>query len=145
MGAAGVGAGTGTAGGSPGLGGLGSTGLGGRGPGRAGFGGHHGGRGYGSRYGHPGTFTGYGDPYGEHRDYYARRGPVTAVGPTGENVRVVDLQRALKARGYYRGSVNGRFGPSSVQALERFRQERGIAPANFLDATTVSALGLRTS
>lgn len=120
-------------------------GRGGYGPGR-GYGGYggYGGRGYGGRgpgrgYGRPGTFTGYGDPYGQHREYALSRA-TTGTSLTGDQIRVVDLQRTLKSRGYYRGPVDGRFGPGSVEALERFRRERGLTPGGPLDRATLDAL-----
>lgn len=131
---------------SAGVGNAGGVGNSGGAPGRAGNhggqGGYGRGRGYGftSRYGVPGTFTGYGDPYGLHRDAVPRSflGGPAVVG----QVSAVDVQRALRARGYYRGRVNGRFGADSGQALERFRQDRGLATGGYLDPATVGALGL---
>lgn len=91
------------------------------------------------RYGRPGTFTGYGDPYGQRRDY-ALSQMASGAALTGDQIRVVDLQRALRARGYYRGPVDGRFGPGSVEALQRFRRERGLTPGGPLDRDTLDAL-----
>ena len=130
-----AGAGTGAGAGSS-IGTGGSRGGAGRGGGR----GHgYGGRGYGARYGRPGTFTGYGDPYGQHRDYaLSQMNSRTSL--TGDQIRVVDLQRVLKARGYYRGPMDGRFGPGSVEALEQFRRARGLTPGGSLDRATLDAL-----
>lgn len=63
-----------------------------------------------------------------HHGYASRAasGPRTMGGAVRNPV--ADMQRALAARGYYRGPVDGLFTPASVEALHRFQHDQGLAP-----------------
>jgi Putative peptidoglycan binding domain len=51
-----------------------------------------------------------------------------------------DVQQALNARGFTT-SVDGQFGPSTLNAMERFQRANGL-PVGYLTVDTVRALGL---
>jgi peptidoglycan hydrolase-like protein with peptidoglycan-binding domain len=55
---------------------------------------------------------------------------------------VVEVQRQLISRGYYRGRVDGRPGPRTAFALRAFQFESGLPPTGRLDTTSLNALGL---
>jgi peptidoglycan hydrolase-like protein with peptidoglycan-binding domain len=55
---------------------------------------------------------------------------------------VVDLQRQLITRGYYRGRVDGRYGRQTALALREFQFGSGLLPTGRLDMSTLTALGL---
>src|SRR5881398_1764917 len=74
-------------------------------------------------------------------DDSSRLGPVLA--PSRINVRiVVEVQRQLVSRGYYRGWVDGRYGRGTAFAVRAFQLRSGISPTGRLDVTTLDALGL---
>jgi peptidoglycan hydrolase-like protein with peptidoglycan-binding domain len=55
-------------------------------------------------------------------------------------VRAVQAQ--LRTLGFYRGAVDGVWGPGTEAALESFQRGRGRTPDGQLGPATVSALGL---
>jgi murein L,D-transpeptidase YcbB/YkuD len=60
--------------------------------------------------------------------------------PTPE--RYAEIQRALAKSGYYEGSANGVWGQSSVDALQRFQQDKGLEPTGKIDALSLIKLNL---
>ena len=55
---------------------------------------------------------------------------------------VVSVQRALKARGYYAGPVDGDAGPGTRAAIRGFRADTGLAPSSGIDGPLLHALRL---
>lgn len=51
------------------------------------------------------------------------------------------VQRQLAKRGYYRGSVDGEFGPASREALKRFQKSQGLKETGRIDEDSLDALG----
>ncbi len=51
------------------------------------------------------------------------------------------VQRQLAKRGYYKGSVDGQFGPASKDALTRFQRKQGLKETGRIDEPTLEALG----
>ncbi len=51
------------------------------------------------------------------------------------------VQRQLAKRGYYRGKVDGEFGPASREALSRFQKSQDIKASGKIDEETLEALG----
>jgi hypothetical protein len=55
---------------------------------------------------------------------------------------VVSVQRALKARGYYGGPVDGDAGPGTRAAIRGFRVENGLGASSAIDGPLLHALRL---
>ncbi|MDB6006855.1 MAG: hypothetical protein JWR15_3842, partial [Prosthecobacter sp.] len=53
------------------------------------------------------------------------------------------VQQALARLGYYRGNVDGQFGPQSYSALNRYQQSQGMPVSNTISAILLRALGLQ--
>ena len=98
---------------------------------------------YGGFYGDP---AGYG-PYGYGYNNGAYDGQIVD-GQNRNNGNAPDpsalpkeVQRQLSKRGYYRGSVDGEFGPASKSALTRFQQDNHLHATGRVDGATLKALG----
>jgi peptidoglycan hydrolase-like protein with peptidoglycan-binding domain len=52
------------------------------------------------------------------------------------------IQERLRSLGFYRGTIDGTWGPSTQSAIEQFQQNRGLQPNGQLTQATVSAMGL---
>jgi peptidoglycan hydrolase-like protein with peptidoglycan-binding domain len=56
---------------------------------------------------------------------------------------VVNLQSALRQRGYYQNpNITGYFGPQTAEAVRAFQRDRGFAHSGAADPQTLAALGL---
>jgi peptidoglycan hydrolase-like protein with peptidoglycan-binding domain len=53
---------------------------------------------------------------------------------------VMSLQRELKRAGYDPGATDGRMGPMTRRALERFQQAQGLSPTGEADIPTLTRL-----
>ncbi len=62
-----------------------------------------------------------------------------AVAP--DQVRAV--QGRLRETGFYRGPMDGVWGPETQQAIARFQQSRGLEPNSQLNPATMGALGFQ--
>ena len=51
------------------------------------------------------------------------------------------VQRQLSKRGYYKGTVDGEFGPASRDALKKFQKSQGLKPTGNIDEDSLDALG----
>jgi peptidoglycan hydrolase-like protein with peptidoglycan-binding domain len=60
--------------------------------------------------------------------------------PTPDRYR--EIQQALAAKGYYKGSVNGEWGPESMEALKQFQTNQKLKADGKLDSMSLIALGL---
>lgn len=56
--------------------------------------------------------------------------------------RYKQIQQALKDKGYYLGKIDGKWGPESVSALQRFQTEQGIDNEGKITALALIGLGL---
>lgn len=54
------------------------------------------------------------------------------------------VQRQLAEQGYYKGSIDGEFGPASKSALRRFQRDRDLKETGLIDEATLKALGFST-
>lgn len=46
--------------------------------------------------------------------------------PSGFEISGVDIQKALKGAGYYAGSIDGKIGPDSREAIRNFQRDNGL-------------------
>jgi len=56
--------------------------------------------------------------------------------------RYKQIQRALADKGYYYGKIDGKWGPQSISALQRFQTEQGIDNEGKITALALIGLGL---
>ncbi len=64
--------------------------------------------------------------------------PMEALSPAA----VRNVQRRLRMLGFYRGPIDGVWGPGTQAGLERFQQGRGLQATGQINPATVAALGL---
>ena len=64
-------------------------------------------------------------------------------GSSGSTVKTI--QRKLKNWGYYKGSVDGVYGPKTVSAVKYFQRKNGLSPDGIVGNKTLKALGMSTS
>jgi putative peptidoglycan binding protein len=79
------------------------------------------------------------------RAQFGRAGGATTTTSTNLNLsepEIRELQQVLVDRGFYRGQVNGVFGPELREALIGFQRNQGFETTGSIDTRTVSALGL---
>jgi hypothetical protein len=89
-------------------------------------------------YGYPGY---YGDvPYGPQPAFEGKIADGSAPGQNGPSLPTV-VQQQLAKRGYYKGSIDGKFGPASRSALSRFQHQNGLQETGRIDEPTLMALG----
>ncbi|WP_187830362.1 peptidoglycan-binding domain-containing protein [Siccirubricoccus phaeus] len=70
-------------------------------------------------------------------------GTPAAMAPEPLSPRAVrNVQRRLRALGFYRGPVDGAWGAGTQSAIERFQQGRGLQATGQLNPATAAALGL---
>jgi peptidoglycan hydrolase-like protein with peptidoglycan-binding domain len=55
---------------------------------------------------------------------------------------VIDVQQALRRRGYYHGSIDGDAGPGTRGAIRAYQDDRGLAVTGRIDAALVRSLGI---
>ena len=60
--------------------------------------------------------------------------------PTAE--RYQEIQQALADKGYFKGPVDGNWGPESVDALQRFQHEQNLTEDGKISSLSLIALGL---
>ncbi len=68
--------------------------------------------------------------------------PRRYVQPAPTPERYKEIQQALAARGYFKGDVNGTWGPDSIDALRRFQAGQNLEPDGKLGSLSLIALGL---
>jgi peptidoglycan hydrolase-like protein with peptidoglycan-binding domain len=62
--------------------------------------------------------------------------------PRGNARLVAELEHQLMSRGYYRGWIDGRYGPRTAFAVRAFQFQSELPPTGELDTRTLDALGL---
>ena len=67
----------------------------------------------------------------------AAAAPAQAAG----NSRVAAIQVALQARGFYRGTIDGYYGPGTQHAVIRFQRRRGLLADGIAGRVTRRSLG----
>ena len=68
---------------------------------------------------------------------------VLKVGSSGEEVKT--LQTKLKRWGYYNGSVDGKFGAQTQEAVQYFQRKNGLTADGVVGSATAKALGMSVS
>ena len=71
---------------------------------------------------------------------HSRRRQTGQKVPTPE--RIAEIQQALAKDGSFTGTASGKFDSSTVAALKKFQDARGLNPTGKLDALTLQKLGL---
>jgi len=71
---------------------------------------------------------------------YVYRGS-TVNGSYSDNL-AADVQRELKRRGYYRGSIDGAIGPASRSAIRAYQADRGLSVNGRIDRSLLDALDI---
>ena len=56
------------------------------------------------------------------------------------DIPLIDIQRALKRKGYYHGLVNGVWNRATWIAIVEFKRDHGLKPDGVVDAATWSLL-----
>jgi len=84
-------------------------------------------------YGPDGYDSGQGEEYYNQNGYGASYGDST----------VAAAQERLSRLGYYRGEIDGTFGPQTRRAIERYQNRHGLRVTGYLTTDTLDALGLR--
>ena len=51
-----------------------------------------------------------------------------------------DIQRALRSRGYYRGSIDGDIGPGTRSAIRAYQRDRGLPVTGRIDTALLRSL-----
>lgn len=80
------------------------------------------------------------DPYFSSYSYDA---PIYAYENQDPGQVIADVQSALQQQGYYRGSVDGTYGPMTRRALLNFQGENGLPQTGQIDQDTLGALGMQ--
>ena len=58
---------------------------------------------------------------------------------------VKEVQRRLKNWGYYKGAVDGIYGPATVEAVKAFQRKNGLTADGIVGKSTYAALGMNES
>ena len=100
------------------------------------------GYGYGAPYGYgygpdgtDGAYEGRGTNDGNGSDRNAP--PAPGSGPSLPQA----VQRQLSKKGYYKGEIDGQFGPASRSALSNFQRDHNLRETGRIDEPTLDALG----
>ena len=96
---------------------------------------------YGYGYGYDPGYSGYGYDDGSYYGGGAYGGG--AYGDQSGDSSVAAAQERLAQMGYYRGQIDGVFGPETQRALRAFQRDRGLDESGYLTQETRNALGLR--
>ena len=86
-------------------------------------------------------------PYYAPAPYYYEPAPVVVGRPVAVNREVcgdlvVDVQRALARKGYYRGAVDGDLGPQTRASLREWQMDCRLPATGRLDTATLRSLAL---
>ena len=85
------------------------------------------------------------DPMQQQGDSMQQQDSMQQGGSTQANLdeqTIRDVQQKLKDAGYDVGQVDGKWGPRTNAALQKFQQAQGIQASGELDQQTLSALGV---
>jgi hypothetical protein len=99
-------------------------------------------------YGYPYDYYSYGDdPYQDDSgayegdaDYYSQ-GAYDSSDQNADST-IAAAQEQLARQGYYRGQIDGTFGPETRRAIMRYQSNHGLRVTGYLTEDTMRALGL---
>lgn len=80
--------------------------------------------------------------YNPYYSSYIYNGPIFGYGGVFPGDVTAQVQRALAARGYYYGPIDGIMGPSTRSAIQRYQINRGLVVTAAIDEPTLATLGL---
>jgi hypothetical protein len=80
--------------------------------------------------------------YTPYYNNYIYNGPIFGYGGVFPGDVTAQVQRALAARGYYYGPIDGILGPATRNAIQRYQINRGLAVTAAIDEPTLATLGL---
>ena len=80
--------------------------------------------------------------YNPYYNNYIYNGPIFGYGGAFPGDVTAEVQRALAARGYYYGPIDGVLGPGTRNAIQRYQINRGLAVTAAIDEPTLATLGL---
>ncbi|NLP00008.1 MAG: spore cortex-lytic enzyme [Clostridiaceae bacterium] len=81
-------------------------------------------------------------PYLSTRVNQSSRAAISYYGSSGKEV--IEIQKRLKAWGYYRGAIDGKYGYQTYQAVRYFQSKNGLKVDGIAGRATLYALGLPT-
>ena len=98
---------------------------------------------YGGFYGGPGGYGPYGYGNGAYDGQLADGNGQNRKGGDAPDPSALpkEVQKQLASRGYYKGSVDGEFGPATKTALTRFQHDNNLRATGRVDGATLKALG----
>jgi hypothetical protein len=80
--------------------------------------------------------------YTPYYNSYIYNGPIFGYGGVFPGDVTAQVQRALAARGYYYGLIDGILGPATRGAIQRYQIDRGLYVTAAIDEPTLATLGL---
>ncbi len=94
-------------------------------------------------YPYPGYAPDGAAPYGYDADGAYQGTIANGPGPGGPNAPSLPtiVQQQLAKRGFYKGAIDGKFGPATKSALSRFQHQNGLQETGRIDEPTLMALG----
>ncbi len=96
-----------------------------------------------SHYRHSYPHYGYGYGYGPSVSLSVSRSYAPRyVEPSYSDGLAVDVQRELRRRGYYRGSIDGDVGPGTRSAIRAYQYDRGLSATGRIDRSLLRSLGI---
>jgi hypothetical protein len=84
----------------------------------------------------------YAAPYPSVGDYNPPRTVVRERKSATQSELLAKVQTKLSALGYYRGNIDGSFGPQTELAVTKFQGENGLPMTGRIDLKTLSSLGI---
>jgi Putative peptidoglycan binding domain len=78
------------------------------------------------------------DPY----SYYEYNQPIYGYGGESPEQIIANVQTALQEQGYYQYAVDGRMGPLTRSALNRYQRDHGLSVTSEIDPATLGSLGV---
>jgi Putative peptidoglycan binding domain len=80
--------------------------------------------------------------YNPYYTSYVYNGPIFGYGYAMPGDVTAQVQRALAARGFYYGPIDGILGPATRGAIQRYQIARGLVATAAIDEPTLATLGL---